>query len=134
MWLGYNGPLFQLQRASDSSTQDIGFSSNGVVNQSAIDTFCGGTTRNFSILYDQMHSAASGNNLPAPGLGNQPALTYTTFSNGAKLPMIATLPGQLLRNRIATIGIPTGNSSISLGYTVQNTAYVVAVLRNLWRY
>ena len=120
MWSGYTGALFQLQRASDSAIQNIGFLPNNTVNQAAINTFCSGTSCGYSILYDQMHTAASGNNLPAPGTGNQSPVTYTTFSNGAKLPMVATVPGQFLRNRAATVGIPVGNSSIT-EYMVQNT-------------
>jgi hypothetical protein len=120
LWKRYGGPLFQLTRVSDNTTQDVGFLPNGVVNQSEINTFCSGTTCTFSLIYDQMHTAANGNNLPQATGTNQAPLSYTTFSNGKTLPIVATVPGVYYRNRNATVGIPTGNASIT-EYEVINT-------------
>ena len=120
LWKRYGGPLFQLTRASDSTTRDIGFLPNGIINQSQINTFCSGTTCTFSLIYDQMHTSASGNNLPQATGTNQAPLSYTTFSNGNTLPMVATPPGAYYRNRASTVGIPIGNSSIT-EYEVINT-------------
>ena len=62
----YNGPLYQIQRASDSSTLNIGLqSAGGVVNAAPQVTFCSGTTCTITVLYDQ---TANGNNMPiSPG-------------------------------------------------------------------
>jgi Alpha-L-arabinofuranosidase B, catalytic len=52
----YNGSAVRIQRASDSTQTDVGFNSNGTVNQSTITTFCSGTTCNVAKLYDQSGS------------------------------------------------------------------------------
>ena len=61
----YNGSLYQVTRASDNTTKDIGVLSAGRFADSAVqDTFCAGTTCTISIIYDQ---SGKGNNLtPAP--------------------------------------------------------------------
>src|SRR5512138_2144398 len=41
----YNGPLYQVRRASDNTTRDIGvLAAGGVANAAAQDSFCSGTT------------------------------------------------------------------------------------------
>jgi non-reducing end alpha-L-arabinofuranosidase len=66
LFASYNGPLYQIQRASDSSTLNIGLqSAGGVVNSAPQVSFCSGTTCTITQLYDQ---SANGNNLPvSPG-------------------------------------------------------------------
>lgn len=54
----YSGPLCRVQRASDSTQQDITLS-GGVANTSALNTFCNGTTCTLVEEYDQ---SGSGNN------------------------------------------------------------------------
>jgi hypothetical protein len=50
----YNGPLYQVTRASDGATQDIGLlSQGGYANAQAQDEFCGGTTCRITKVYDQ---------------------------------------------------------------------------------
>jgi hypothetical protein len=50
----YNGPLYQVRRASDSTTRDIGFlSQSGAADSAAQETFCANTTCTISIIYDQ---------------------------------------------------------------------------------
>jgi hypothetical protein len=50
----YDGPLYQLRRDSDSTTKDIRvLAPGGLVDISAHDAFCAGTTCTISILYDQ---------------------------------------------------------------------------------
>lgn len=50
---GYAGPLFRVRRASDNAEQDIGFLSNGIVDEAAIATFCGAAQGFVSVLYGQ---------------------------------------------------------------------------------
>ena len=66
MFASYNGPLYQIQRASDSSTLNIGLkSAGGVVNSAPQVSFCSGTTCTITLLYDQ---TSNGNNMPiSPG-------------------------------------------------------------------
>src|SRR6201999_1992892 len=50
----YNGPLYQVQRASDNTTLNIGvLSAGGYANAAAQDTFCAGTTCVITEIYDQ---------------------------------------------------------------------------------
>lgn len=49
----YTGYAIRVRRASDSTTQDIGFDANGDLDTSAITSFCTGTQGYVSIIYDQ---------------------------------------------------------------------------------
>jgi hypothetical protein len=66
MFGSYGGPLYQVRRASDNSTLNIGLASTGgVVNSAPQVSFCSGTTCTITQLYDQTQN---GNNLPiSPG-------------------------------------------------------------------
>src|SRR5258708_37375895 len=51
---GYNGPLYQVQRASDSAFLNVGLeSTGGVVNVAPENTFCVSTSCIITELYDQ---------------------------------------------------------------------------------
>src|ERR1700752_1694164 len=62
----YNGPLYQVQRASDSAYLNVGLeAAGGVVNVAPENSFCAGTTCTITELYDQTSNA---NNMPiSPG-------------------------------------------------------------------
>ena len=62
----YDGPLYQVQRASDSTYLNVGLeSTGGVVNVAPENSFCAGTTCTITELYDQTSNA---NNMPiSPG-------------------------------------------------------------------
>ena len=68
LYASYNGPLYQVRRASDSTTTNISpLSAGGVANAAAQDSFCAGTTCVITEIYDQ---SGHGNNLTdAPGGG-----------------------------------------------------------------
>ncbi len=54
----YSGPLYQVRRASDSKTQDIGFlAASGVADSAAQDSFCSGAKCTISVIYDQSGTA-----------------------------------------------------------------------------
>jgi hypothetical protein len=61
----YNGNLYEVKRASDNTTKDIGvLGAGGFANSATQDTFCAGTTCTTSVIYDQ---SGKGNDLtPAP--------------------------------------------------------------------
>jgi non-reducing end alpha-L-arabinofuranosidase len=62
LFAAYDGPLYQIQRASDSSYLNIGLeSTGGVVNSAPQVSFCSGTSCTITLLYDQ---TANGNNMP----------------------------------------------------------------------
>ncbi|HSZ38529.1 MAG TPA: arabinofuranosidase catalytic domain-containing protein [Trebonia sp.] len=62
----YDGPLYQVQRASDSTYLNVGLeSTGGIVNVAPENSFCAGTTCTITELYDQ---TSNGNNMPiSPG-------------------------------------------------------------------
>jgi len=54
----YSGNLYQVRRASDKTTKDIGLlTAGGVADSAAQDTFCSGTTCTISEIYDQSPNA-----------------------------------------------------------------------------
>ena len=72
----YTGSAVQLERTSDNSFQDIGFDVNGDLDESAITTFCTGTTCKVRTWYDQSGSA---NDATQTNHNNQP----TIYTGGA---------------------------------------------------
>jgi hypothetical protein len=63
----YNGPLYQVQRASDGTTADIGLlSAGGYVNAAQQDSFCASTTCTITKVYDQ---SSNWNDLTVEGAG-----------------------------------------------------------------
>ena len=72
----YTGAAVQLERTSDNSFQDIGFDVNGDLDESAITTFCTGTTCKVRTWYDQSGNA---NNAVQTTHANQP----TIYTGGA---------------------------------------------------
>ena len=65
----YSGPWAKIRRASDNTEQDINFLSNGDPDIAALNTFVGGGSWYFSILYD---NSGNGMNLVQTTLANQP--------------------------------------------------------------
>jgi hypothetical protein len=67
LYTGYDGPLYQVQRASDGATADIGLlTTGGYVNASEQDSFCAGTSCTITEIYDQ---SPEHNNLTIEGGG-----------------------------------------------------------------
>ena len=68
LYASYDGPLYQVRRASDNATTNIyPLSAGGVANAATHDSFCAGTTCVITEIYDQ---SGNGNNLTqAPGGG-----------------------------------------------------------------
>jgi hypothetical protein len=74
----YTGAAIQVERSSDNTTQDIGFDSNGDLDESALTTFCTGTTCKVRTWYDQSQTGGtgSGNDATQTDHANQPII-YT---------------------------------------------------------
>ena len=79
----YKGNLYQVRRASDNTTKDVGvLASGGFAASSVQDTFCSGTTCTISIIYDQ---SGKGNHLTkAPG-GTRGTPDNEAVANALKL-------------------------------------------------
>ena len=110
----YNGPLYQVRRASDNAMKDIGvLAPGGVADAAAQDAFCAGTTCLITVLYDQ---SGKGNNLTqAPGGSHvggpdnlADATAAPTLLNGQKTYGLFVAPGTGYRNDNTT-GIATGD-------------------------
>jgi len=56
----YTGAAIQVERSSDNTTQDIGFDSNGDLDESALSTFCSGTVCKVRTWYGQEASGGTG--------------------------------------------------------------------------
>ena len=95
----YAGYCMRIKRLSDNSTLDIGFDSNGDLDESAITTFCAGSVdATVTIWYDQ-----SGNGYDlTPNVGNN---TLLICDNGVVLeknsrPSIASLSDEFINNSV----------------------------------
>ncbi|WP_445074414.1 arabinofuranosidase catalytic domain-containing protein, partial [Streptomyces sp. SAS_267] len=67
LYSSYNGSLYQVQRASDSATANIGLlAAGGYANAAAQDSFCNGTTCIITKIYDQ---SSRHNDLTIEGAG-----------------------------------------------------------------
>src|SRR5215813_5404909 len=54
LFAGYDGPLYQVRRASDNATLNIGLlTPGGFANGAAQDSFCANTTCVINIIFDQ---------------------------------------------------------------------------------
>ncbi|GMF21593.1 unnamed protein product [Phytophthora fragariaefolia] len=103
----FTGPMYQVQRASDSTTFDIKpLEAGATADAASQDKFCEGTTCVISIIYDQ---SGKGNHLTsAPAGGNKP--TPDDPANANSLPL--TINGQ----KAYGVWIDAGN-----GYRNDNT-------------
>src|SRR5258708_10987583 len=115
----YSGRLYQVRRASDGATTDIGaLAAGGFANAGTQDSFCAGTTCLITVIYDQ---TSRGNNLTqAPGggaaggpdaLANASALPIS--AGGHKVYGVFVSPGVGYRND-STSRIATGSGSQGL--------------------
>ncbi|MGH3171699.1 MAG: arabinofuranosidase catalytic domain-containing protein, partial [Trebonia sp.] len=116
LYAAYDGALYQVRRASDSATLNIGpVSAGGVANAAAQDSFCGGTTCVIIEIYDQ---SGNGNNLTdAPGggaAGGPDALASATAApvtvGGQKAYGVYVAAGTGYRDD-STRGIATGDAA-----------------------
>jgi hypothetical protein len=128
LFASYTGPLFKALRDSDKEEKDIGIvASTGLVDMTALNAFCSGTTCKVTTLYDQSGNGndmwrgdvatnAPMDNGETPKLCDLMAIEYMSLADGSKLP-IAVETGsmwkskaQCLRNRDKTKNMPTGSN------------------------
>src|ERR1700730_5202830 len=115
LYASYNGPLYQVKRASDGTTTNISpLSAGGYANAAAQDSFCAGTTCTITEIYDQ---SGHGNNLtdaPGGGAAGGPdnlsdATAAPAMAGGHKVYGVYVAAGTGYRND-HTSGIATGDS------------------------
>jgi hypothetical protein len=120
----YTGNLYQVKRASDSTTKDIPVTASGFADSAQQDTFCMGTTCTILKIYDQ---SGKGNTLVAqiPGVSlgtganahegksGQTAATATAESltvSGNKVYSLYTKSSQAYWNDGSQTGMPKGSA------------------------
>ncbi|MEU9544515.1 arabinofuranosidase catalytic domain-containing protein [Streptomyces mirabilis] len=128
LYASYNGPLYQVRRASDNATRDIGLlGAGGYADAAAQDSFCSGTTCLITIIYDQ--SGRSNNLTQAPGGGAAGgpdnlanAIAAPTMVGGHKAYGVFVAPGTGYRNN-HTNGIATGDNPEGMYAIFDGTHY-----------
>src|SRR3954467_3732535 len=128
----YSGRLYQVRRASDSSTRDIGtLSAGGVADAAAQDSFCAGTTCLITVIYDQSPRAnhltqAPPGGFPGPAPGGYDNLASATAApttgRGHQGDGVFVAPGTGYRNNNAT-GTATGDQPEGMYAVFDGTHY-----------
>ena len=103
LYSAYTGHLYQVKRASDKQTTNVGpLSAGGIANATTQDDFCKGTTCLISIIYDQ---SGKGNHLtqaPPGGFAKGPE------PNGDKLAVATAAPVKLNGHKVYGVFITPG--------------------------
>src|SRR3569833_2721904 len=129
----YSGNLYQVRRASDNSTRDIGvLSAGGYANAAQQDSFCAGTTCVITIIYDQSgrnnrltQAPPGGINGPAAGGYDNLAVATAAPSSvgGHKAYGVFVAPGTGYRNN-NTNGIATGDQPEGMYAVFDGTHFI----------
>jgi hypothetical protein len=134
LYTSYTGPLYQVTRASDHTTLDIGLLSDGYANAAAQDSFCANTTCTITEIYDQ---SSNHNHLTVappggadqgagPGGYDLPAVANAlpVTVSGHKVYGVSISPGMGYRNDktigIAVAGEPEGVYMVSSTYNIDS--------------
>ncbi len=129
LYSAYNGSLYQVKRASDNATANIGLlSAGGYANAAAQDSFCANTSCIITIVYDQ---SPQHNDLPIQGPGQQHgqdvganASRLSVTAGGHKVYAIWVDPGvgyrHNLANGTARAGQPEGMYMVASGTHVNS--------------
>lgn len=120
LFASYSGKLFQVKRASDSTTLDVGVLDGGFADVATLATFLLGTTGKVTTIYDQTGNA---NHLPQATGANQGTVNIRYTSLGRPIPVVSCLSGHFYRNRSSTTHIPTGSNPTTQYMVVTNALY-----------
>ena len=128
LYAKYTGPLYQVKRASDGATQNIGVLPDGYANAAEQDAFCTNTTCILTKIYDQSPrhndlAISAGGRYKGPGLNGSDlgavadALPIT--AGGHQVYGVSISPGMGYRNNrtsgVAVNGKPEGMYMVSSG-------------------
>jgi non-reducing end alpha-L-arabinofuranosidase len=127
LFSAYSGRLYQVRRASNGGTTDIGtLTAGGYANANAQDQFCAGTTCTITILYDQ---TSRHNDLTVEGAGGAGAADQASVANALPITVgghpvygVYIAGGNGYRDN-ATNGIATGGSAEGM-YMVASGTHV----------
>jgi hypothetical protein len=115
LYASYSGALYQVKRASDSATEDIGtLAAGGYANAAAQNSFCSGTTCTITKIYDQ---SGKGNTLTIEGAGGNGGADVGAIANALPITVgghavygVSVQAGVGYRDD-STNGIPTGSQA-----------------------
>ncbi len=115
LYAAYNGPLYQVKRASDSATTNIStLTAGGYANAAAQNTFCAGTSCTITEIFDQ---SAEHNNLTIEGPGGNGgqdvganAMALPVMAGGHQVYGLDVTAGVGYRDN-ATHGVATGSAA-----------------------
>lgn len=113
----YAGPAIQVRRSSDNSTQDIGFTAGGDLNQAALLAFVGTANGFVSIWYDQ---SGNGRNLTASATNRQPGIVTAGVVNVRNARPSLVFDGandQLINTSFPTTGFAGFSASVLSSWT-----------------
>ena len=126
----YNGPLYQVRRASDNKTLDVSvLASEGVANTAPQDSFCKGTNCVITVVYDQ---SGKGNDLwyqgstVVPGSPQSKPATATTEwlnVNGHKVYSLYINPGNSYWRDGSKTGVPLSSQPEGIYMVTSGTHY-----------
>ena len=115
LYAAYDGPLYKVERASDSTSTEIyPLATGGYANAATQTSFCASTTCYITEIYDQ---SGKGNNLTVEGSGGNGAADHGAIANA--LPVVAgghTVYGVSVQAGVgyrndSTSGVPTGSTA-----------------------
>ncbi len=133
LYTKYTGPLYQVKRASDNATQNIGLLSDGYANAVTQDRFCKNTTCIITKIYDQSpeHNdlvISLGGQVKGPGPNGSDlgavANALPVTAGGHEVYGVSISPGMGYRNNrtsgVAVKGQPEGMYMVSSGTHVNS--------------
>ncbi|WP_238007370.1 alpha-L-arabinofuranosidase B [Dactylosporangium sp. AC04546] len=128
----YNGALYQVRRASDNTTRDIGLlSAGGYVDAATQDSFCSGTSCVITIIYDQSGRNNRLTQAPPGGFNGPAAGGYDNLADATAAPItvgghkaygVFVAPGTGYRNN-NTNGVATGDQPEGMYAIFDGTHY-----------
>lgn len=126
----YNGLLYQVRRASDNKTRDIGvLTPGGYANSAAQDSFCTGTKCVTTVVYDQSgkgnHLWYQGSDVVPGSPKSSPAVANTEYFNinGHKVYSLYIKPGNSYWRDGSKTGVPTGSQPEGMYMVTSGTHY-----------
>ncbi|WUH89552.1 ricin-type beta-trefoil lectin domain protein [Streptomyces sp. NBC_00433] len=128
LYSSYSGPLYQVRRASDNATKDIGLlSAGGYADAASQDSFCSGTSCVITVIYDQSGRSNNLTQAPAGSAAGGPdnlanATAAPTMVGGHKAYGVFVAPGTGYRNN-HTNGIATGDNPEGMYAIFDGTHY-----------
>ncbi|BFV60231.1 arabinofuranosidase catalytic domain-containing protein [Kitasatospora sp. CMC57] len=128
LYSSYSGALYQVRRASDNATRDIGvLGAGGYADAASQDSFCAGTSCVITVIYDQSGRNNKLTQAPGGGAAGGPdnladATAAPTTVGGHKAYGVFVAPGTGYRNN-QTSGIATGDSPEGMYAVLDGTHY-----------